>query len=362
MKNEILDLTKKLISIESISSKKEKLQEVINVVKKELEGFTIEEFSSNEKPSILVYSTKKQPKKFKVILNGHLDVVAGKAEQFVPYEKGGKLYGRGAIDMKSGAAVEIVLFKKIARLLPYPVGLQLVTDEEVGGYNGTQYQIKQGVRADFVVAAEPTGYGINNKAKGIIWMNVKTKGVAGHGAYQWRGKSAILKMKKALDAIEKKYPVLTKEKWRTSINIAKIETSNMTFNKVPDDCDMRLDVRYIPEDWKSIKKTLTDMFRGMELTFQTFEPPQFTDENNTYVKVLKQSVKTVTHKLPKIIAKHGGSDIRHYNGVHVNGVTCGPVGEGLHADNEWVLIESLNTYYAILELFFTTLITGEKKH
>ena len=95
----------------------------------------------------------------------------------------------------------------------------------------------------------------------------------------------------------------------------------------------------------------------MELEYQSFEPPQLTDENNEYVKLLKQSVKVITHSPPKIISKHGGSDIRHYNGIHVNGVTCGPVGEGLHGDCEWVLIKSLDTYYKILELFFTKLKT-----
>lgn len=355
METPILTLLKKLISVESVDIKKNKLQEVIDVAVKQLDGFTVERFNQNSRPSILAYVGDKRPEKFKVIFNAHLDVVSGKPEQFIPIEKDGKLYGRGTNDMKGGAAVEILVFRELAKTLPYPIALQLVTDEELGGYDGTQLQIKQEVHAEFVIAGEPTNYGINNKAKGIIWMNVKTKGLAAHGAYQWKGESAILKMKNALDAIEKEFPALTKEEWRTTINIAKLETANSTYNKVPDDCVMKLDIRFIPEDWKTIKQKIERMFEGMELEFLEFEPPQITDENNAFVKSLQKATETITHKTAQIISKHGGSDIRHFNGVHEDGVTFGPIGEGLHSDNEWVEIKSLGEYYEILKEFLISL-------
>ena len=355
MDKQILDFLKQLIAVESIDNKKENLQEVIDVAIKQLEGFTIEKFNQNDHPSILVYVGTKRPEKFKIIFNAHLDVVSGRPNQFIPLEKDGKLYGRGTNDMKGGAAVEILLFKELAKTLPYPIALQLVTDEEIGGYDGTQFQIKQGVHGQFVIAGEPTNYGINNKAKGIIWLDVTTKGVAAHGAYQWRGTSAILKMKKALDAIEREFPLLTKEEWRTTINIAKLETSNTTYNKVPDDCVMRLDIRFIPEDWKTIKEKLEKMFEGSEMNFKELEPPQITDENNAFVKSLQRATENVIHKPAEIIVKHGGSDIRHYNGIQEDGVTFGPIGAGLHSDDEWVDIKSLGEYYEILKEFLISL-------
>lgn len=306
MGSQVLELTKKLVAIESIDLRRDKLQEVIDIATKQLDGYTVEQFSNNGRPSILAYRGDKRPERFKIILNAHLDVVSGKPEQFAPVEKEGKLYGRGTNDMKAGGAAEILVFKDLAHTLSYPVGLQLVTDEEIGGYDGTQYQIKRGVRADFVIAGEPTDYGINNKAKGIVWMNVRTKGIAAHGAYQWRGESAILKMKKALDAIERDFPVLTKEEWRTTVNIAKLDTTNTTYNKVPDNCEMKLDIRFIPEDWKTIKQKIEKMFEGMEVEYLEFEPPQLTDEKNSYVKTLQKSTGTVTGTPAKIIVKHGG--------------------------------------------------------
>ncbi|MCX6732355.1 MAG: M20/M25/M40 family metallo-hydrolase, partial [Candidatus Roizmanbacteria bacterium] len=351
MIEQIVDLTKKLVSVESTDEKKENLQEVIDICVKELDGYTIEKFSQNGHPSILAYVGSQRPKQFDVIFNAHLDVVSAQVNQFTPVEKDGKLYGRGVSDMKAATAVELLAFKDIAKTISRPVALQLVTDEEIGGYDGTNLQIKDGVRTPFVIAGEPTDFGVGQKAKGVIWMNVKTKGTVAHGAYQWRGISAILKMNKAINAIEKEFPVLLKEEWRTTMNIAKIETSNTTYNKVPDDCLMKLDIRYIPEDWKTIKQKIEKMLEGFELEFLEFEPPQVTKETNPYFQQLLASIENVTSKKADVIVKHGSSDVRHFSRVDGEGVEFGPVGAGLHSDEEWVDIKSLGTYYDILSSF-----------
>ncbi|MFZ2206323.1 MAG: M20/M25/M40 family metallo-hydrolase [Microgenomates group bacterium] len=351
----IVDLTKKLISIESTDARKDKLQEVIDVCVKELEGYTIEKFNQNDRPSVLVYAGAVRPKQFDVIFNAHLDVVSAQKHQFDPQEKDGKLCGRGASDMKGGAAAQLLSFKEVAKNSTHAIGLQLVTDEEIGGYDGTFLQINAGVRTPFVIAGEPTDFGVGQKAKGVIWMNVKAKGVVAHGAYQWRGDSAILKMKKAIDAIEKEFPVLEKEAWRTTINIAKVETSNTTYNKVPDDCTMKLDIRFIPEDWKTIKPKIEKMFEGLELEFLEFEPPQVTSETNPYFKQLLASIETVSAQKANVVLKHGASDVRHFSRVEGEGVEFGPIGAGLHSDEEWVDIKSLETYYTILKKFLENL-------
>ena len=351
MHNNLLSLLKQLVSVESIDAKKENLQKVIEIAQKELRGYTVEEFSQNGRPSLLAYAGKKRPDTFAVILNAHLDVVSGKPDQFSPVEKNGRLYGRGVNDMKAGAAAEILAFTEVVNKIDVPIGLQLVTDEEIGGYDGTFLQIQKGVRADFVIAGEPTDFGVGQKAKGVIWMNVKAKGVVAHGAYQWRGESAILKMTKAIDAIKKEFPVLTKEEWRTTVNIATLETSNTTYNKVPDDCMMRLDIRYIPEDWKTIKAKLEAMFVGFELEFLETEPPQITSETNVYFQQLLASTSKVLKSPAQVIVKHGASDVRHFSKVEGEGVEFGPIGQGLHSDDEWVDVQSVVNYFTILKDF-----------
>jgi succinyl-diaminopimelate desuccinylase len=170
--------------------------------------------------------------------------------------------------------------------------------------------------------------GINNKAKGVIWAKIKTKGREAHGAYPWKGKNALWLVKKILDKIEKDYPLPKKEAWQTTFNLAKIETSNETFNKVRGS-DNFFDIRYIPEEFKGssfekAKKILMAKIKRLignlgKVEILLFEPPQLTDDKNFYVLKLREAIKKTLKRNPKIIVKHGGSDIRHFNQVGCEG-------------------------------------------
>ena len=70
---------------------------------------------NKETPSLLFYNNFPKSKKFKIILNAHLDVVPGNKNQFVPKVVGDRLYARGAYDMKSSAIVMMSVFKDIAK-------------------------------------------------------------------------------------------------------------------------------------------------------------------------------------------------------------------------------------------------------
>ncbi len=352
MLTKTINLSKSLISLVSTKSNPTMLKKVLELAIGEIKKYTIEYFEKNNSPSALIYFGKKRPERFKVILNAHLDVVDGKEGQFKPYEKNGRLYGRGAIDMKAAAAVLILVFKELAKKLNYPIGLQLVSDEEVGGFDGTKYQIEKGVRADFVIAGEPTDFGVNNQAKGIIWVEIETKGKTGHGAYPWQGKNALWRLKDILNKIQIRYPVPKKETWKTTINLAKIETNNDTFNKIPDWAKAKLDIRYIPKDDNNVLSFLKKITKNKShLKILLYEPSQFTSQDNFYLKKLKQVGKKILKKPLKTIVKHGGSDIRHFNQIGCDGVTFGPVGAGLHSDNEWVDVKSLENYFLILKEF-----------
>ena len=357
MINKILSLSKRLISIPSTKENPLELKKVLRSAENELgKGFTVEKFEKNGVPSLLFYNTPRRPKKFKIILNAHLDVVPAKPEQYIPFEKNGKLFGRGASDMKAAAAVEILVFKEVAKKLNYPIALQLVTDEEIGGNNGTKYQIGRGVKCEFVIAGEPTNFGISTKAKGIVWGKIKVKGVAAHGAYVWRGENALWKAKKILDRIEKAYPVFKKAVWKTTFNLAKIDTSNQTFNKIPDDAVISFDVRYIPEEKKTIVKKLSKLVgREGKMELIETEPPHKADEDSLFIKNLRLASQKVVGKPAPIIIKHGASDIRHFSEVDSPGVTFGLISGGLHTDNEWADIKSLGDYYNVLKVFLLSL-------
>lgn len=348
--NKIIKLSSDLIKIESTKDKPDNLAKMLEVANSELQGYMLKEFKSNEIQSHL-YSNKKV-NDFKIILNAHLDVVPGNESQFKPIIKGDKLIGRGAYDMKASAAVEILVFKEVASIVNYPIALQLVTDEEIGGLNGTNYQIEKGVKSDFVIAGESTNFDINNEAKGIYWLKVTTHGSPAHAARPWEGDNAINKMVDFIYKLKKIIPVPENPNWVTTQNLATIKTENTTFNKVPDVCESIFDIRYIPSDRDLIiKKILSILPAGSKYELLIKEPSQFTKPNNKYIKKLDDSIVSIMNKKTNLVSYHGASDIRHYDRIKSAGVCFGPIGAGLHTDNEWVSIKSLATYYKILKKF-----------
>lgn len=356
MIQDIVSLTQKLIAIKSTPDNTQALNDAVQICLAELKGFTIEHFEHKGVKSILVYNTPKRPKKFKIILNGHLDIIPGKEHQYTPVTKDNRIYGVAAMDMKSSVAAFIVVFKEVATSINYPLALQFVTDEELGGFNSTMYQINKGVRADFVIAGETTNFTIENETKGVFWAKVSTKGKTAHGAHPWKGENAIRKMTAFLSELEQKYPVPSKPSWVTTVNIGSIQTTNKTFNKVPDDCEVWLDIRYIPQETKTIVQTIKNLLpKGFKFEILLKEPAQFVDANNDYIKLLQRTGKRHIKKQIPLISAQGSSDARHYTRVGCDAIEFGPIGKGMGSDNEWVSIPSLEKYAVILKDFLITL-------
>lgn len=352
MINKILNLSKQFISIKSSSENKAELDRILEIALSNLKGFTIERFEKNGVKSVLIYKSKKRPSKFRIILNGHLDIVPGKEYQYSPKVKGDSLYGVGSMDMKASVACLIMVFKEVANKVDYPLALQLVTDEEIGGFNGTKYQIENGVKADFVIAGESTGLQIANRAKGILQVKISAKGKTAHGAYPWRGKNAIWKMNQFLNSLSKQYPIPTRQEWMTTVNLSKIKTTNQSFNKIPDDCEIWLDIRYIPQEADTIVNSIKNLLpRDFKLDIVEKEPALNVSENNQYLKILKRIDEQVTKKKVRLYGAQGSSDARHFTRVGINGIEFGPTGKNIGSDNESVSIKSLEQYYQILKNF-----------
>lgn len=355
MIKKIISLTKKFIQIRSVSGDSKALEQVLNFALQQVQGYTVEHFENNHIKSVLVYNTKLRPKKFHLLINAHLDVVNFKDYQYIPQIKGNRLYGAGSLDMKASAACLILAFRDVASKVSYPLGLQLVTDEEVGGFNGTKYQITKEVRTEFVIAGEPTNFDIVDRAKGVLILNISAKGVTGHSAYPWKGKNAILKMYDFLQNLQKKYSIPKKESWVTTINVSKIETKNQAFNKIPDDCLVSLCIRYIPEDSKIIVKNIKKLLpRGFDMQIITNEQPLLTGHHK-YIDLLKEIGKKNINREIALRSANGTSDARHFATVNCPGIEFGPTGGGIGSDNEWVNISSLSKYYKVITDFILSL-------
>jgi succinyl-diaminopimelate desuccinylase len=349
----IINLSKELIALRSTKDNIPAIHDALDRIKQELQGhYPIEEFESNGLRSILVHNTRATRRDFKIILNAHLDVVPAKDEQFQPHIEGDKLYGRGAYDMKAATAVMVYLFKNLANRLPYPLALQIVTDEESMGTYSTKYQIDQGLRAEFVISGENSGLHIKNMTKGMLWFKLHATGITGHGGYPWRGKNALWKLHDALDKIKKLYPVPDDEVWATTVNLARIETPTIVFNQIPDQATALFDVRFIPQDKKTILENIRNAVEPeVEVEVEAYDSSQYADPENKYVQILQKSVEDITQRKSDLIYSHAASDIRLYNAIDIDGVEFGPDGAGQHSDHEWVSIKSLEEYYFILEKF-----------
>jgi succinyl-diaminopimelate desuccinylase len=352
MTNEIVELSEKLVRLKTIPGNAKALNASLQLIQQQVKNFTIEEFEQEGVRSILVHNAAKRPRKFKVILNGHLDIIPGKEHQYQPVIKKKKLYGVGTMDMKANLACMLFAFKDVAKAVDYPLALQVVTDEETGGFLGTKYQIDQGVRSEFVIAGETTNFNIVHEAKGVIWLKISHSGLTAHGAYPWKGQNSVVALSTFLNNLLKKYPVPQTQKWVSTINVSRMDTSNTTFNKIPDDGQLWLDIRYIPKDESKILRDIKKILPPQcKIEIAANEPMLCVKKSNYFLKKLQRVTEEVTQKSCEFYGAQGTSDARHFQRVNCPGVEFGPIGAGIGTDSEWVDIPSLNNYRKILGNF-----------
>jgi succinyl-diaminopimelate desuccinylase len=324
-------------------------------------GFTVEQFESGGKPSALIYSGAPRPY-FRIIFNAHLDVVPASPDQFRPRRDGGRLFARGAQDMKVSALVLALVFRELAGSLPYPLGLQLVTDEEVGGRDGTLHQLEQGVSGEFVIIGEHSGLRIVTDSKGMITAALRASGRAGHAAYPWLGDNALVKLIRSLSNVLAAYPVPAEEAWRTTVNLARIETANHAFNQVPAEAQAWLDIRFPPEDRDLNGKTVEEITAhlasfcvpGVTPVVHLADSPRHADRNRPEMATLRQAITSQGYRAD-LLRKHGASDGRFYYQRGIDAVIFGVGGDGQHGPEEYADIPTIAPYYRALTAFLREL-------
>lgn len=285
-------------------------------------------------------------------LHGHLDVVPGQDNQYHLKEKNGRLYGRGVLDMKGAIAVFLTIIEDITNTGAKPdLGFLFVTDEEIGGFDGAQSQVKKGFLPQFIISGEPTNLKIGYQSKGVIWVKIKTIGKPAHAAYLYKGDNALINLMRKISYLISKYPIPKNQAWKTTINVATISTKNSTPNTVPDQAEAFLDIRNIPTD-KSIFQTLEDIAdKKTAIEFILKEPSAHCEKNNKNIALLKTIINKQVSIGHILVRKHGASDIRHFTGKGIPGVVFGLEGNGHHSNHEWIKISSLQKYYFIISEF-----------
>ncbi|WP_071458514.1 M20 family metallopeptidase [Bacillus massilinigeriensis] len=289
----------------------------------------------------------------RIIFNGHVDVVSGKETQFLPTEKDGRLYARGAADMKAGVAA---MMYAMSRLMAEPLGarvqLQIVSDEEIGGFHGTGYLVENGHVGDFVICSEPTQLGVALQAKGVLHIDIEVDGKAAHGSRPWEGENAIVKAWRLYDQICQ-LPFL-KERSEfypyPSVNLAKINGGDV-YNKVPDYCQLSFDIRYLPgQDQEEIAAQISEIAGG-KVTVKVAGPPVATKRDNRYVRILDSVIQKHSGAPVTYFGQHGSADTHFFASKGIPAIEFGPSGLNWHGDDEYVEMESVEIYARMLEDF-----------
>ena len=258
-KDEIIQITKNLISIEGHKDVAHKELKVAEFIKNlfENENITVEtKLIEKNRPNIYgrINGTNDA---INLMFNGHIDTIPGfnmDYEPFKPFIKDGILYGRGSADMKGGIAAMIaamIAIKRQGLVLNKTVMFAGVIDEEERS-KGTEQLIKDNITSNYVVIGEPTSLRVCIAHKGMEWIEVKFIGKATHGSRPKEGKNAIYMASEFCKMIyEELEPDITKRTFdmlgNGTINVGRIFGGDDP-NIVPDSCSVQIDRRWLPSE------------------------------------------------------------------------------------------------------------------
>lgn len=229
-----------------------------------------------------------------VALSGHLDTV--------PHGTGwkhddgdivdGRLYGRGACDMKAGCTAMLLAAEDLVAA-NVPFSLCFTTDEETTMIGAGAAAKHPAIRsAPAVIVTEPTSFDIVVKEKGLLHFSLTTRGVAAHASMPELGENAIAKMVKLLSKTEDLQRIPKNPTNEMSMCVDTI-TGGTRINVIPDCCTAEIDVRYPPDmDTKSVLKLVRDRIgnKGYEVKIMHELDPVGTDPRLPAVQRLKELV------------------------------------------------------------------------
>lgn len=311
--------------------------------------FTVEKVVSNGVENVLVTRGTKTPK---VFLYGHYDVVDGYDEQFEPYEKDGRLYGRGTMDMKGAVAVIMHIMREIEHT-DLDVGLVLVGDEEVAGNNGLEYVLTQGYRSKVMIMADGGNevHRLIAREKGLMLLKLQAKGVSAHGSRLWLGENAIVRLYKTIDAIRALFvPIeeIPEDRWVRTFNIGTI-AGGMAMNQVPDFAEAAGDIRLTEkDDPKELEAQIRACLQpGVELQLDHISGGVDVDTNHELVRPYLDAIRAYGRE-PIVEDTYGRSDASVLTPYNIPVIQGQPDGGNYHAKDEWVSFEGIQAYYAVV--------------
>lgn len=231
-----------------------------------------------------------------IVFTGHIDIVPlGAApwshDPFAGETDGGRLYGRGSSDMKSGVAAFVAAAVELAPHLARSPGVSIVitAGEETGCEGAFQLVSTPGAlgRAGAVVVAEPTGNFPYVGHKGAFWLKARTRGVTAHGSMPEKGVNAVYKAARAVTCLEhfhfpnEPHPMMG----QGTLNVGTF-AGGLNINSVPDQAEIGIDMRTVPTQRHS---TIRDQLQaalgaGVELDTLLDVESVYTEPQNEWVQ------------------------------------------------------------------------------
>ena len=301
-----------------------------------------------------------------LLLNGHIDVVgvAGMDAPFAPRVTAGRLYGRGAYDMKGGmAACLFAAAEARKRNLRGDVIVTAVMDEEYAGL-GTQ-AVAARYHADAAIVAESTELELVVAHKGFMWLDVETRGVAAHGSRPHLGIDAIAKMGGVLQELERLGQELGRRPAHPLLGHASVHASlingGQELSSYPERCVLTVERRTLPgetaemvaAEWQAILQRLHEVdttFRA-DLRPGLFRSSLETPADAAIVAAVSQAAGKVQGRAPDLVGLSFWTDAATLHAAGIPTVLFGPAGEGAHATEEWVDLDSVR---ACANVYLTT--------
>lgn len=351
LRDELVALTCDLVRLPSTADRPDQLAAAIDFVERYLAGvpgLRLERSESGGKPALV--AALRDGREPAVMINGHLDVVVGRPQQFEPELRDGRIYGRGSQDMKGSVAVMMRLARDLAALPEPPdVAFQFVTDEEIGGAQGTGRLLNEGWRCGVLLCLEPTDMGVLYEHKGAMWVELRLQGSPAHGSRPWEGRNPITAMAAGLAALEQRFPIPSPDEYRTTVTPTAVSAGEGSRNQVPAAAQITFDIRWVAETPpEMIQATLIECFPGAEVLVSACGDGLRTNPEDPAVLRLAEQIERRIGREPRFFREHFATDARYYSQAGIPAVCVGPVGAGLHSDEEWVSIDSLVDLYQIL--------------
>ncbi len=299
-----------------------------------------------------------------LILNGHLDTVGvdGMDDPFRPRIDGGRMYGRGAGDMKASVAAMMAALARARTMdLRGDVVMTAVADEEAYSV-GTTAVLDSGVSADAAIVTEPTNGEVLVAHKGFVWADVITRGRAAHGSRPEDGIDAIAKMGTFLQGLEQLQAELQQRTGDPLLGTGSVHASVIAggreMSSYPATCRLGVERRTVPgETARSVIIELEEIAErcrradpGFKATIDlTFERRPFSiDAGHEIVELVRTVAARTSGRRPRVSGSAGWMDAALLSGRSIPTVIYGPTGGGFHGDGEWVDVASIETCAEVL--------------